>query len=85
MYTSNRALLFNPEKILELTSDLLLPREQVLGLFKTYQSVLITNLRLMGLDMINKKIDFSIPLNQISELTVVSKKEKSDSWYKNNP
>lgn len=35
--------------------------------------------------MINKKIDFSIPLNQISELTVVSKKEKSDSWYKNNP
>jgi len=85
MYASTRGPLFNPDKVIEEISKLLLPEEQVLGLFRTLDSVLITNMRVLGFDFIYKRINLSIPLNQISALSVISKKEKNDSWYKNNP
>jgi hypothetical protein len=42
-------------------------------------------MRLLGFDLVYKRLNFSIPLTQISALSVVSKKDKNDSWYKNNP
>lgn len=85
MYTSSRSPLFNPDKLLESLSDSLLPEEQVLGVFRTLNAVLITNMRLLGCDLVYKRLNFSIPLAQISAHSVVSKKDKNDSWYKNNP
>jgi len=85
VYTSNRGPLFNPDKVLESLSNLLLPEELVLGIFRTLNTVLITDMRLLGFDLVYKRLSFSIPLAQISALTVVSKKDKNDSWYKNNP
>ena len=42
-------------------------------------------MRLLGFDLVYKRLNLSIPLTQISALSVVSKKDKNDSWYKNNP
>jgi hypothetical protein len=85
MYTSSRGPLFNPDKVLESLNSLLLPEELVLGVFRTLNAVLITDMRLLGFDIAYKRLNFSIPLPQISALSVVSKKDKNDSWYKNNP
>ena len=85
MYTSSRGPLFNPDKVLESLSNSLLPEEHVLGVFRTLHTVQITNMRLLGFDLVYKRLNFSIPLTQISALSVVSKKDKNDSWYKNNP
>ena len=85
MYTSSRGPLFNPDKVLESLSNSLLPQEHVLGVFRTLHTVQITNMRLLGFDLVYKRLNFSIPLSQISALSVVSKKDRNDSWYKNNP
>jgi hypothetical protein len=85
VYASSRGPLFNPDKVLESLSNLLLPEELVLGMFRTLNTVLITNVRLLGFDPFYKRINFSIPLTLISTLSVMSKKDKNDSWYKNNP